>query len=60
MTWPDSLDPAHVDEHGTLSPALEEVFLPHRAEVLTGMLQACSMNDVRAALNGTAGSATER
>ena len=41
MTWPDSLGEVHIDEAGQLSPALKEVFLPHRADVLTAFLQAC-------------------
>jgi hypothetical protein len=46
MKWPDSLDPSHVDEKGNVSPALKDVFLPHRAEVLTRVLQACYTDDI--------------
>jgi hypothetical protein len=42
MAWPRSLGEAHVDEQGELSPALREVFLPHRARVLSTYLQACN------------------
>lgn len=41
LTWPDSLGQVHVDEQGQLSPALRDVFLPHRAGVLGTFLQAC-------------------
>ena len=34
LVWPRSNGFTHVDERGGLSPALTEVFLPHRAEVL--------------------------
>jgi hypothetical protein len=40
LAWPDTPG-AHVDELGRLSPALVEVFLPHRAQVMTTFLQAC-------------------
>ena len=42
LTWPDSLGQTHVDEHGQLSPALKEVFLPRRAELMMKILQACT------------------
>jgi hypothetical protein len=41
LSWPESLGETHIDEHGALSPALKEVFLPHRAEVLASYLRAC-------------------
>ncbi|MFO0591701.1 MAG: hypothetical protein U0441_29410 [Polyangiaceae bacterium] len=41
MTWPESLGETHIDESGNLSPALKDVFLPHRANVVTAFLQAC-------------------
>ena len=41
MTWPESLGETHIDENGDLSPALRDVFLPHRADVITAFLQAC-------------------
>ena len=31
----------HIDEKGALSPAMQEVFLPRRANVLATYLQAC-------------------
>lgn len=52
MTWPDSLGEVHIDEKGQISPALKDVFLPHRADVMTAFLQACSedaINDAFAA-----------
>lgn len=39
--WPESLGLTHVDEHGELSPALNEEFLPYRRKVLNTFLQAC-------------------
>jgi hypothetical protein len=41
LTWPSTLGEVHIDETGTLSPALKEVFLPRRANVLETYLQAC-------------------
>ena len=41
MTWPASLGEVHIDEKGQISQALKEVFLPHRADVMTAFLQAC-------------------
>ena len=38
LTWPRSLRFVHVDEAGNLSPALREVFLPHRQAVLEAFL----------------------
>jgi hypothetical protein len=38
LTWPSSLRFVHVDEAGNLSPALREVFLPHRQAVLEAFL----------------------
>ena len=38
LTWPRSLRFVHVDEAGNLSPALREVFLPHRLAVLEAFL----------------------
>lgn len=43
LTWPDTLGQSHITEKGEISPALKEVFLPHRAEVLQTFLQACDM-----------------
>jgi hypothetical protein len=39
--WPKSQGTTHIDERGELSPALTDVFLPHRARVLSTYLQAC-------------------
>ncbi|MEZ4301028.1 MAG: hypothetical protein R3B70_39195 [Polyangiaceae bacterium] len=52
LTWPDSLGDVHIDERGQISPALRDVFLPHRAEVLTRYLQACDTDAVVDALEG--------
>lgn len=52
LTWPDSLGDVHIDEHGNLSPALREVFLPHRAEILTTFLQGCDEEAIEASLGG--------
>ena len=41
QAWPKSLGVSHVDEHGAVSEALSQVFLPYRAELLTMFLQAC-------------------
>lgn len=38
LTWPASLGFVHVDELGRLSPALRDVFLPHRLAVLETFL----------------------
>lgn len=48
--WPESLGRTHIDEQGELSPALTDVFLPHRARVLQTFLQACDSAAVRANL----------
>lgn len=50
VTWPKSLDPAHVNEKGEVSPAMKEVFLPHRAEVLKTFLQSCDQNAINESL----------
>jgi hypothetical protein len=50
QAWPKSLGVSHVDEQGALSEALSQVFLPHRAELLTMFLQACRPGAVVAAL----------
>lgn len=50
LVWPDSLGGAHIDEKGKLSPALHEVFLPHRAEVMSTYLQACDLPTMMANL----------
>lgn len=46
LVFPDALGGVHIDERGNLSPALTEVFLPHRAEVLTAYLQACNEEQI--------------
>lgn len=51
--WPQSLGVAHINEQGELSPALTDVFLPHRADVLTTFLQACDVDKVEANLQFT-------
>lgn len=50
QAWPASLGVSHIDEHGQLSEALTQVFLPHRAELLTLFLQACDGAAVLSAL----------
>lgn len=52
LTWPDSLNGVHIDESGALSPALKEVFLPRRAQVLSRYLQACDQSAIEADLDG--------
>ena len=44
LTWPDSIGQVHVTEKREISPALKEVFLPHRAKVLETYLQACDLD----------------
>jgi hypothetical protein len=50
VTMPKSLGPAHVNEKGELSPAMKEVFLPHRAAVLELFLQSCDQNAINGSL----------
>lgn len=50
LTWPDSIGQSHVTEKGERSPALKDVFLPHRADVLSTFLQACDWNKINANL----------
>ncbi len=47
LVWPNSLGEVHIDEHGTLSPALTEVLLPRRASVMTTYLQACDLEAIQ-------------
>lgn len=47
LVWPNSLGEVHIDEHGTLSPALTEVLLPRRASVMTTYLQACDADAIQ-------------
>jgi hypothetical protein len=49
LTWPDTLGQSHISEKGEISPALKDVFLPHRADVMKIFLQACDLE----ALNGS-------
>jgi hypothetical protein len=57
VTWPDSIGQAHVTETGELSPALKDVFLPHRAQVMATFLQACDLDAILGSLasDGPAG-----
>ena len=48
IVWPNSLGPAHIDESGNLSPALGEVFLPRRADVMSTYLKACDLDAITA------------
>lgn len=56
--WPASLGEVHIDESGKLSPALTDVFLPHRAAVLETYLQACEAPED--ALNTEDGASTKK
>lgn len=47
LVWPATLGEAHIDEHGALSPALKDVFLPQRADVLSTYLQACDWTKIQ-------------
>ncbi|MEP7122008.1 MAG: hypothetical protein ABJE95_13905 [Byssovorax sp.] len=46
LVWPNSLGEVHIDEHGTLSPALTEVLMPRRAAVMTTYLQDCDQDAI--------------
>lgn len=48
--WPLSQGTTHIDERGELSAALTDVFLPHRARVLSTYLQACDVSAIEANL----------
>lgn len=50
MTFPASHEGPHVDERGALSPALRDVFLPHRARVLDTFLDACDWDAIQSSL----------
>jgi hypothetical protein len=50
LTWPDSLGEVHIDEAGKLSPALTDVFLPQRADVLSRFVGECSVDAIKAVL----------
>jgi hypothetical protein len=53
MTFPESLGEVQIDEKGNRSPALKDVFLPHRAKVLSTYLQACNEEEIVASFAGT-------
>jgi hypothetical protein len=46
QAWPATLGQTHIDEQGRLSPALVDLFLPHRADVLATYLQACDQGAI--------------
>lgn len=48
--WPKSQGTTHINERGELSPALTDVFLPYRAQVLSTYLQACDAAAIEANL----------
>ncbi|HVK64355.1 MAG TPA: hypothetical protein VM694_07775 [Polyangium sp.] len=50
LSFPSTLGEVHIDENGTLSQALTDVFLPRRAEVLSMYLQACDLNAILSSL----------
>lgn len=50
LTWPESIGQVHVTETSELSPALKEVFLPRRAQVMETFLQACDMDAILGSL----------
>jgi hypothetical protein len=47
LIWPNSLGEVHIDEQGTLSPALTQVLLPRRAKVLATYLQGCDAQAIQ-------------
>jgi len=47
LTWPDSLGEVHIDENSKLSPALTDVFLPARANVLAHFVGGCTSEAIR-------------
>ena len=53
MTFPESLGEVQIDEKGARSPALRDVFLPHRANVMTTFLQACDEEAIHQSFAGT-------
>lgn len=53
LVWPNSLGEVHIDEHGTLSPALTQVLMPRRAAVLATYLQACDHDAIMKNLQPT-------
>lgn len=53
LTFPESLGEVQIDEKGNRSPALKDVFLPHRAKVLSTYLQACNEEEIAASFAGT-------
>lgn len=55
LTFPSTLGEVHIDEHGTLSEALTDVFLPRRAEVMSTYLQGCDLEAIMEALEPPTG-----
>lgn len=53
MTFPETLGEVQIDEKGNRSPALRDVFLPHRANVMTTYLQACDEETIINSFSGT-------
>jgi hypothetical protein len=60
LVWPDSIGQSHITETGELSPALKDVFLPHRAKVLTTFLQACDEGALLDVLQPVPGSSFDK
>ncbi|MCC6554178.1 MAG: hypothetical protein IT372_14325 [Polyangiaceae bacterium] len=50
LSWPASLGRVHIEEDGSLSPALTEVFLPRRAALLSTYLKGCDVDAIKANL----------
>ena len=50
VVWPGTDGKTHIDEHGQLSSALVDVFLPHRARVLSTFLRACDVEAIQSHL----------
>jgi hypothetical protein len=46
LTFPSALGQAHIDENGALSPALTDVFLPHRASVMSTFVKGCDIEAI--------------
>lgn len=53
VRFPDSIGEVHVTEKRERSEALTQVFLPHRARVMTTYLQACNEEDMNVAFGAT-------
>ena len=53
LVWPPSLEFTHIDENHRLSPALTQVFLPHRRDVLEAFINSnCGLPDTARAAGG--------